>query len=133
MASEVVSHQRAAAAELPAERVGRWLTDLQLISEQRHAVVQALRRMVLDLGAGVKEEVKYGGLLFSAGQPFCGIYAYTAHVSLAFSEGAALADPAEVLEGAGKRRRHIKLRGIRDLQRCDFAAYLAQAKDLGTK
>jgi hypothetical protein len=129
----LVSHQSAAESDSTTDRVRRWLDDLQLVSEEQHAVVTALRRMVLDLDAGVTEEVKYGGLLFSANKPFCGIYAYTAHVSLAFSKGADLAGPAEELEGAGKYRRHIKLRGIRDLQRCDFAAYLARARDLGTR
>ena len=130
----MVSNNRAATphsptrSETPAERVARWLDDLQMVSAERHALVVALRQAAFDAGPGVTEEVKYGGLLFSAKQPFCGVFAYTAHVSLEFGQGAAMTDPAGVLEGAGKGRRHIKFRALQDLQRCDLAAYLKQAK-----
>jgi hypothetical protein len=117
-------------SETPAERVARWLDDLQMVSAERHVLVSALRKAALDVAPEVTEEVKYGGLLFSAKQPFCGVFAYSAHVSLEFSQGAAMADPDGVLEGAGKGRRHIKFRTLQDLQGCDLAAYLAQAKRL---
>lgn len=126
----MVSSKRAAAPEPAAERVARWLDDLQMVNAERHALVQALRQSALAAGPGVTEEVKYGGLLFSAAQPFCGVFAYTAHVSLEFGQGAAMSDPAGVLEGAGKGRRHIKFRTLQDLQRCDLGAYLMQAKRL---
>jgi len=35
---------------------------------------------------------------------------FTAHVNVGFFQGAALPDPARLLEGAGKRMRHVKLR-----------------------
>jgi hypothetical protein len=110
--------------------VARWLDNLQMVNAERRALVQALRQAALDLGPGVTEEVKYGGLLFSVRQPFAGVFAYTAHVSLEFSQGAAMTDPAGVLEGAGKGRRHIKFLTLKDLQRCDLGAYLTQAKRL---
>lgn len=36
--------------------------------------------------------------------------AFRAHVSVGFFYGASLADPAKLLEGAGKQGRHVKLR-----------------------
>ena len=36
--------------------------------------------------------------------------AFRAHVNVGFFHGASLADPASLLEGAGKRMRHVKLR-----------------------
>jgi hypothetical protein len=36
--------------------------------------------------------------------------AFSAHVNVGFFHGATLADPAGLLEGAGKRMRHVKLR-----------------------
>jgi hypothetical protein len=36
--------------------------------------------------------------------------AFTAHVNVGFFQGAALDDPAGLLEGSGKRMRHVKLR-----------------------
>jgi hypothetical protein len=41
---------------------------------------------------------------------FCYVAAFGAHVNVGFFYGAALADPAGLLEGAGKRMRHVKLR-----------------------
>jgi hypothetical protein len=42
--------------------------------------------------------------------PFGYVNVFTAHVSVGFFQGASLPDPAELLEGAGKRMRHVKLR-----------------------
>ena len=41
---------------------------------------------------------------------FAYVAAYRAHAAVGFFHGADLADPAGLLEGAGKRMRHVKLR-----------------------
>ncbi|MBX3577140.1 MAG: DUF1801 domain-containing protein [Rhizobiaceae bacterium] len=41
---------------------------------------------------------------------FAYVNAFKAHASVGFFQGVALADPAGLLEGAGKRMRHVKLR-----------------------
>ncbi len=45
-----------------------------------------------------------------AGAAFAYVDAFSVHASLGFFDGAALDDPAGLLEGAGKRMRHVKLR-----------------------
>ena len=42
--------------------------------------------------------------------PFGYVNVFTSHVNVGFYHGAALADPAHLLEGTGKRMRHVKLR-----------------------
>lgn len=42
--------------------------------------------------------------------PFACVGVYTAHVNVGFFYGAALADPARLLEGSGKSMRHVKLK-----------------------
>ena len=42
--------------------------------------------------------------------PFAYVNAYKAHANVGFYYGAMLVDPAELLEGEGKRMRHVKLR-----------------------
>ena len=42
--------------------------------------------------------------------PFGYVNAFQAHANVGFFHGATLADPAGLLEGAGKRMRHVKLR-----------------------
>jgi hypothetical protein len=41
---------------------------------------------------------------------FAYVNAFSAHVNVGFYEGASLPDPAGLLEGTGKRMRHVKLR-----------------------
>jgi hypothetical protein len=42
--------------------------------------------------------------------PFAYVNAFTAHVNVGFFHGAALPDPAGVLQGTGRFMRHVKLR-----------------------
>jgi hypothetical protein len=46
---------------------------------------------------------------------FAYVGAYTAHVNVGFYFGALLDDPAGLLEGTGKRMRHVKLRPGQDV------------------
>jgi hypothetical protein len=41
---------------------------------------------------------------------FAYVRAFTGHVNVGFFQGASIADPAGLLEGTGKRMRHVKLR-----------------------
>ena len=108
------------------DRVTKLLDDIRLLSDDRYKLVQSVRKLALGL-EGISEEVKYGGILFAAGKPFCGIFSYTNHVSLEFSAGAALPDKHKVLEGDGKLRRHIKLVTIQDIESKHVRDYLALA------
>ncbi|MGA9670529.1 MAG: DUF1801 domain-containing protein [Terracidiphilus sp.] len=42
--------------------------------------------------------------------PFGYVNIFTAHVNVGFFQGASLPDPARLLQGEGKRMRHVKLR-----------------------
>ncbi|MCO7610667.1 DUF1801 domain-containing protein [Pseudomonas chlororaphis] len=90
-------------------------------------VVQRVRQVVEACCGPVAESVKYGGILFSRVAPFCGVYAYTGHVSVEFGQGYRFEDPHRVLEGSGKFRRHIKLRTLSDVQDKHLADYIRQA------
>jgi hypothetical protein len=112
---------------MPTERISKLLEDLRLLDPEHFELVQALRKIILALDSSIREEVKYGGILFSAGQPFCGIFAYSKHVSLEFGAGASLPDKFKVLEGEGKLRRHIKLSSAQDIAEKHVAEYLVLA------
>lgn len=47
--------------------------------------------------------------------PFGYVNAFTSHVNVGFFRGAVLEDPAGLLEGSGKRMRHVKLKPDREL------------------
>ena len=42
--------------------------------------------------------------------PFAYVNAFTKHVNVGFFAGSSLPDPAKILQGTGKRMRHVKLR-----------------------
>jgi hypothetical protein len=103
------------------------LQDIRLVSETNHEIIVAIRARVGKVFKPFAEEVKYGGILFASGVQFCGVFAYKAHVSVEFSDGAAITDPFGHLEGAGKGRRHVKLRSVADIQDKQLATYLSLA------
>ncbi len=64
-----------------------------------------------DRGADVRELIHDGQPTACAGDAaFAYVDAFKAHVNVGFFHGSALADPAGLLAGAGKRMRHVKLR-----------------------
>lgn len=107
--------------------VDHYVHELQFESGARHDLVGRIRNLVLGVDDRITEEIKYGGILFSAGAPFCGLFSYAKHVALEFSRGAELDDPHGVLEGDGKKRRHIKLVGQPDLFQKNLRDYVSQA------
>jgi hypothetical protein len=89
---------------------------------------EALRKAVLDAGAGVREDLKWGRPWYGANADVCYIAAAKDHVSLGFARGAELADPEQRLAGTGKGMRHVKVRNtgeidaaVRELLRAAFA------------
>ena len=81
----------------------------------------------------VAERVMYGGILFSAPEQFCGVFAYSAHITMEFGRGAELEDTHGMLEGKGKFRRHIKLQTLADIESKHLKDYIAQALRLSTR
>jgi hypothetical protein len=68
--------------------------------------------------------------------PFGYVNAFRAHASIGFYLGALLPDPEGLLEGAGKRMRHVKIRPGQELDedalsRLISAAYLDMRQRLG--
>jgi hypothetical protein len=62
-------------------------------------------------GEGVREVMHDGCPTACVGDAaFAYVAAFKAHGAVGFFHGASLPDPAGVLEGAGKRMRHVKLR-----------------------
>lgn len=103
------------------------LEDIRLVSEQNFEIVEAVRALVKNTFESTSEEVKYGGILFTSGIQFGGVFAYKAHVSVEFGNGAKINDPFGFLEGTGKGRRHVKLMSVSQIQDKKLAHYLLLA------
>ncbi|MBV5327399.1 MAG: hypothetical protein JZU65_07150 [Chlorobium sp.] len=66
----------------------------------------------------------YGGLMFSEGSQFCGVFAYKGHVSVEFGLWLDIQAPHGVLEGCGKMRRLIRLFTSTDIMAKYLERYL---------
>ncbi len=58
---------------------------------------------------------------------FAYVDAFSAHVNIGFYEGASLPDPLGLLQGAGKRMRHVKLRWGEPVDEVALTALIATA------
>ncbi len=91
-----------------------------------YEIVEEVRSLVSAVVPEVEERVMYGGIVFEAPVMFCGVFAYSRHVSVEFSRGCDLADPYGVLEGKGVRR-HLKLREPSDVERLRVREFISLA------
>jgi hypothetical protein len=81
-------------------------------------------------GGDVRELLHDGCPVACVGDAAFGyVDAFTAHAAVGFFHGAMLADPAGLLEGTGKRMRHVKLRPGKDLDAEALSGLIAAAYD----
>ena len=112
---------------MAANRLQELLDDVRLLGSEQYLIVEAVRALVKSSFTDTLEEVKYGGILFSSGVQFCGVFAYKEHVSVEFSMGAKIADAYGFLEGRGIGRRHLKLFTVMDVEEKRLVHYLPLA------
>jgi hypothetical protein len=75
------------------------------------AIAQQWFEVMRKCGDEVRELLHDGCPVACLGDvPFGYVNVFTAHVNVGFFQGAALADPARLLQGSGKFMRHVKLK-----------------------
>ena len=95
----------------------------------------ALRTIVIDELAPCYENIydAYSAVAIGYGKSdkfsdgICHIAVYARNVNLGFNQGASLDDPGEVLQGTGKRIRHVSLQAEADLTRPEIRQFLKRA------
>lgn len=92
------------------------------------------RDLILAIQPTAHQEVEkgWGGYwLFKqvagAGNTVCWLSLHKKHVSLGFSQGTELDDPAKLLEGTGKHSRQLKLKSQQELHQPELIQLIAQA------
>jgi hypothetical protein len=98
----------------------------------RHPPLGAMARAwflrMRDCGSDVRELLHDGHPTACVGDAaFAYTNAFTAHVNVGFFRGAALPDPAGLLEGSGKCMRHVKLRPGTALDAASLEALITAA------
>jgi hypothetical protein len=92
------------------------------------AAARALRGAIRTELPDVHEQVDFGNKLIAFGfsmkmrDLLFAVIPHTAHVNLQLADGIDLADPTGIVEGTGKRIRHVKVRSVDDAGRADVLA-----------
>lgn len=94
-------------------RIESWFSDF---ADPLRLMTRAWFERMRGCGPDVRELLHDGCPVACVGDaPFAYVNAFKAHSSVGFFHGAMLADPTGLLEGEGKRLRHVKLRPGKEL------------------
>ena len=92
------------------------------------AIAQQWFEVMRKCGDEVRELLHDGCPVACLGDaPFGYVNVFTSHVNVGFFHGAALPDPARLLQGAGKFMRHVKLGPGRDIDATALSRLIATA------
>src|SRR3972149_12308997 len=88
---------------------------LKSVAESVRPVAVALRRLVLKAAPSLTETMRYGMPQYVRDKHTV-VYIMPAadHVNLGFYDGVDLDDPKKLLDGTGKRLRHVKVRNVQE-------------------
>lgn len=113
-----------------------WERLVESHSPEVRAIFAACRSLVRDLMPGADEQVDLPDrvLAFGYGPPggvrmrdlLVALIPHTAHVNVQLADGAQLSDPAGIIEGTGKRIRHVKCRSLDDVARSALRSILEE-------
>ncbi len=107
-------------------QVQKFLEGVKMCEYEQYMILQKLREIVFHIHPKTSEKMMYGGIMFCLQGDFGGLFVRKNHVSFEFGNGFAMNDPKKFLEGAGKFRRHIKLRTFDDIADKEVASFVAQ-------
>lgn len=103
------------------------------VKEPMKNIVRDLRKVILNASKGINENMKWGNLTYECNGLVCTIVNHKSHVNLEFWHGTALKDLKKMLQGTGKRMRHIKLRTPDDIDSKQISAWIKESVKLTKK
>jgi len=95
-------------------------------------IIEQIKSIIALLAPYSDMREMYGGTVIETigGNPktrIGGFYVYNDYVSVEFKNGYLFEDPNKLLEGAGKKRRHLKLRLTEDIKTKKLNDFIGQA------
>ena len=106
-------------------RISEFINNVQSVDPEQAEIIESVRGLFNEANQTLSEEIKYGGLVFlKSGSLIGGIFPYKNHISIEFSNGADFADPQALLEGKGKRRRHLKIHNHQEIDLKNATFYI---------
>ncbi len=105
-----------------------WLVE---VDTRLRPLAVELRRMFLEAGLDLRESIKWGNPFFEKKVRIFYIASQAdKYVTLGLWQGALLPNPDGLIEGTGKRMRHVKLRSVEDLEAPALGGIIRQAVEL---
>ena len=110
------------------KEVQDFLEEILATDEEKSSILKELREMIFTNFEETNEKIMYGGIMFSnqRDENWGGVFAYKNHVSFEFTEGFKLQDPNNILDGAGKKRRHIKIKSLADIEEKKVESFIKE-------
>jgi hypothetical protein len=106
------------------DAVGSFKDTVAKANPQAQRLARALRKLITGIYPNVVEVpwtrqqiIGYGVGPKKRTEHFCYVAPYGTHVNLGFNFGVELPDPGHLLEGAGKKFRHVKIQELKEVKR----------------
>jgi hypothetical protein len=107
---------------------------MEIASSEMRPIAQRLREIVVEVDPDTVEVVRLGDRAATYGvgpkkmsEGYVYVMPHQKWVNLGFYKGADLPDPAGLLEGTGKKLRHIKVRSMEDAERPEVHMLIKEA------
>jgi hypothetical protein len=100
-----------------AEVVAGFTREVQQIALELRALIESVHAKALEVPRPGERTAGYGIGPKKMSETYAYIGPQRAYVNLGFYHGASVPDPDELLEGAGKALRHVKVRSIEEARR----------------
>ncbi len=102
------------------------------VAPEQQDIVAMLRALMRDCAPDAKEQISYGILSWKVRRILAVINPAKTHTTFAFTHGAKFTDRYGLLEGAGKKSKHVKIKHMADVNQTALRDYVSQALDLDT-
>jgi hypothetical protein len=94
---------------------------------QHQDIVSMLRALMRETAPNAKEEISYGMPVWKGRKIFVWVSPTKKDITFAFSRGAEFEDKYSLLQGVGKRSRHVKINDLRQVKKAALRYYIKQA------
>jgi len=103
------------------------------IRPEQQDIVAMLRELMRELAPQAKEEISYGIPVWRVKRIIAVISPTKKDITFAFSRGAEFEDKYGLLQGVGKVSKHVKIKGLKDVDKEALRYYIQQALALDAK
>lgn len=101
------------------------------LDEPIATLAQEMRGIIRKAEPTISEGIKWGMPVYTKDRLICAIRPEKTYVALQFyTSGTSLPDPKGLLEGTGKKMRHVKIRAKNDIKKRLFTSWVKQAATL---